>query len=230
MDKKQSSLTVKGGRTIRETVYKKLYKAIMEGHFMPGQRLYERELALEMGVSRTPVREALRELEQVKLVKSEAHRGVVVNYLTLEEAIEVYEARSQLEALVARKAAQKATEKELQEMEKTLDELELALQKKLPSGYIKIAEEFHRLVAIASKHRIATDMLDSLSNYINLLRAELVPLRNRPEETLVEHRAILTALKARDSAAAEKAVRLHIQKIMEVFISKMKQEKTSAGF
>ncbi|NLW07608.1 MAG: GntR family transcriptional regulator [Clostridia bacterium] len=222
MIKNRSSLAVKGSRTVRQVVYEKLYEAIVTGRLMPGQRLYEQELAIEMGVSRTPVREALRELERAKLVKSIAHRGVIVNYLTLEEAIEVYEVRSQLEALVFRKAAHNATEAELDEIEKSITDLELTIDKGTPVEILKVADDFHRLVAAASKHKIAIEMLNSLSSYISLLRAELVPLRNRPEDTLIEHRAIFAALKARDADAAARAAVEHIEKIKEAFVANMK--------
>lgn len=198
--------------TIADAVYQALRSAIVFGQLPPGRRLLERELAVELAVSRTPIREALRRLSEEGLVAGVPNRGVVVRTITLEEADHVYAVREPLEALAAELAARRCTAAQIAELEGCLLRAERAAQDGDWRTVIQENNAFHDLMARASGNPVLARMLDLLRNQVNLVRMALWARRpGRPQETLRQHREILEGLLSGDPREAARAVRAHLQ-------------------
>ena len=204
---------------IREAVYDRLKSAIVEGELAPGARMLEVELAGKLGVSRTPVREALVRLAQEGLAELLPGRGARVRVLSPAEVSEVYEVRAALEAEAARLAAQRASEGELEELAR----LEAALHR-IPKT--DLAEQtradtrFHARLVALSKNRELERLFHQLDAKLALARRFSAD-ENQSPKTLAEHRAILEALKARDPEAAARAARAHVERFKALVASRL---------
>lgn len=194
---------------IREEVFTMLRQAILTGKLQPGDRLVERELAEQLGVSRTPVREALRKLELENLVTHIPRKGVVVSEISRKDVIEIFDIRASLEGLAASLAAQKATRDDLQGLKDLLREMEIADNNK-DEELNDIHDEFHkRLCALADSPRLV-QMINSLSDYISRFTKTGYSIPGRSSAAMQEHLELLEALEARNSANAEEIAGHHV--------------------
>lgn len=212
--------------TIADSVYQALRNAIVFGELPPGRRLLERELALELAVSRTPVREALRRLAEEGLVSGVPNRGFVVRTVTLEEAEHVYAVREPLEVLAARLAARRCSPRQVAELEECLRRAERAARVGDWRTVVLENNAFHDRIAHASGNPVLARTLDLLRNQVNLVRMALWARRpDRPHETLRQHRRILEALRSRDPQAAATASRAHLQSSWHSLRRALRQEE-----
>ncbi|QPH53356.1 GntR family transcriptional regulator [Pontivivens ytuae] len=189
--------------------FEKIRDKILTGRIKPGDRLNEGELASELGLSRTPVREAIRRLESDGLVVHEPHRGVTVNQLDNQAVSELYTIREVLEATAAALAAQHASEMEIA----ALSDL-LARQKPNdanPAEASRLNRIFHRAICDGAHNRYLNRTLDGLAQSMALLGRTTLSVPGRQAEAIEEHTAILDAIARRDAAAAEAAARKHIR-------------------
>lgn len=209
-----SNIAIDFGRaaTIADAAYVALRNAIVFGELPAGHRLLERELALRLAVSRTPIREALRRLSEEGLVSGVPNRGFVVRTVGLQEAEHVYTVRQPLEVLAAQLAAGRCTPRDLAELEGCLVRAERAAAAGDWRTVIQENNAFHDLIARASGNPVLTRMLDLLRNQVNLVRMALwARMPSRPTETLRQHREILEALRRRDPQAAGAAAQAHLR-------------------
>ena len=209
-------------KPIKEIVLAKLRTDIISGRYKPGQRLIERELAEQMNVSRTPVREALSKLEQEKLVTTTSYKGVIVTELSLKEVRDIFECRIALEALVAKLAAKNATAIELEHLERIV---EAARTDHGTEALIGFNSDFHKLIAQASHNERLLHMLVSLQTQISLLRVTSLSVEGRPVANLEEHRDIFRAIKNRRPEVAEAMMKNHIELVGESIYSMITQKK-----
>ncbi len=206
---------------VREAVYDRLKSAIVEGELAPGARMLEVELAGKLGVSRTPVREALVRLAQEGLAELLPGRGARVRVLSPAEVSEVYEVRAALEAEAARLAAQRASEGELEELAR----LEAALHR-IPKT--DLAEQtradtrFHAALVAASGNRELERLFHQLDAKLALARRYSSD-ENQSPKTLAEHRAILEAILAGDPDRAAAAARAHIERFKALVARRLKE-------
>lgn len=203
-------LRVERNRTTVDLVLGRLREAIVSGRFAPGQHLRETELAQDLGVSRTPVREALRRLENEKLVVNLPYRGVVVKELSEHEGRSVYQVRAVLEGLVARLATENRTPEMLQAMEESLSDAEKALMSDDRTGLTEATQRFHNILYQGSGNAYLTQLLQEMRSHIALLRLASWSVKGRPRNTLEDHRRIYLAIASGDAGAAEAAAVLHI--------------------
>ena len=197
--------------SIADQVYEKLEREILSGKYPRGELLSEQRLSAELGVSRTPVREAIRRLEQDYILE-DSPRGVIVVGISREEMLEMYEIRLQLEGLMARRAAENVTEEQLGEMRDTLDlqHFYLERERRDSSDQIKnLDSRFHELLYAACGSRTYYDLLVRLHKRITKFRMASVRKRSRAEESIREHEAIYAALAAHDPEQAQQAVLNH---------------------
>lgn len=197
--------------SIADQVYEKLEREILSGKYPRGELLSEQRLSAELGVSRTPVREAIRRLEQDYILE-DSPRGVIVVGISREEMLEMYEIRLQLEGLMARRAAENVTDEQLGEMRDTLDLQHFYLERarRDSSDQIKnLDSRFHELLYAACGSRTYYDLLVRLHKRITKFRMASVRKRSRAEESIREHEAIYAALAARDPEQAQQAVLNH---------------------
>lgn len=203
-------------KTIRELLFEHLRHLVISGQFEPGQKLVEEDLAARFGVSRTPVREAIRKLEIEGLVQYQPRRGVVVTGFSAEDVGEIYAAREVLEGLAARLAAAHATEAEIRELGRHLEETTRAAEGEVERS-AQIHTRFNDLLYRMGRNRRLFSILTQFSEYIE--RGKLVSLgrAGRAHEIRAEHEAVVQAIARRDPDAAEQAARLHVANARRAF-------------
>lgn len=194
--------------SVREAAYSRLRESILGGLLTPGERISEPGLAEQLGISRTPVREALQRLAQEGLVELSPGRGARVRVLTPEEVLEVYEVRALLESEAARLAATNATKAELKGLEQYLKTLS-SLPKESYTQQMQVDFDFHTALVKASHNRLLARIYQDLRATLALVRSNM-QTRSQHPVTRKQHQAILQALQARDPKAAARAVREHV--------------------
>jgi len=190
-------------------VHAEIEQLILRGELAIGQRVNESELAARFGTSRGPIREALRALEESRLVRSEKHRGVFVREITVAEADEIYDVREVLDELVGQRVAERATPEQLAELEATVSDMDEATAAHDLRRYHALNLRFHDLlVEFAGNARLA--------EAYRLLTKELLLFRLRGLQdgggfavSNTEHRAVLEAVAARDRDRAGRLLRQH---------------------
>lgn len=193
-----------------EFVYKALLQGIRDGQIRPGDRIREEDVAESLGVSRTPVREALQQLQARRLVEMAPGRGTVVVELTTHQAIELYSMREVLEGAAARFAAQHAVPAELSIMQELLNEF-TSSKGGDPRRLASINQRLHQTIYEAARNRYMQEALSHLEDALSLLRGTTFELEDRHDSADREHRAIVAAIASRDAEGAEAASRLHIR-------------------
>lgn len=187
---------------------------ILAGEFAPGSRLIELQLTERYGVGRAAIRSAMVELDKEGLVTREANRGATVRSLSLEEAIEVYEARAALEALVARRAATRATRAEREGLRALLPGMRAAVDRGDTADFASLGRALHERIRALGGHGVASALIETLRNQSRHHPDRLGGRPDRARRSLVEHEAIIEAIVTGDGEAAATAVRSHIESIL----------------
>ena len=207
-------------RPLRESVRDTLRSRIFEGHYAPGTRLVERDLAAEFNVSRLPIREALRMLRQEGLIRDRAGRGSEVSGLSAKDVEDLFDVRQSLEVLACRLAAKRATAEDLHHLE----------------GLLNQAEKFLAKGSILEAHRANSEFHDAITRIANndFLRSALEPLQGRMHwlfrhvsdlpELIREHRELYAAIASGDPDRAAHQSASHVSKYRDQF-----PEETGAG-
>jgi DNA-binding GntR family transcriptional regulator len=192
-----------------DRAYEQIREAIREGVIKPGYRLVEREIAAQLNVSRTPIREALRLLEAHGLASSVNGRGLVVTSLTPSEISELYFAWESLEGMAAATAAQNATDLEidaLRQIHATWNTDDSA------RNLGRLNKRLHLAIHVATHNRFLMRALRTIDDSVSLLGFSTYSLPGRGREVAIEHGAIIDAIAARDATAAAVAARAHIRR------------------
>ncbi|RFU70524.1 GntR family transcriptional regulator [Peribacillus saganii] len=200
--------------TTSMAVYRHLYDRIVTGYFQPGEWIRERQIKELLGVSSTPIREALKMLVQERILESVPHHGVRIKKFSIKEIEDIYEFRAELEGLAAQLAAKRGSLDQFKEM----DELLLLTQQKLEkTSHIQDSEllmfnnEFHDLLIEVSGNHALKNALFHLRAGIDLIRVMSIKRNSgRSFDTLNQHRLILDAIMARDPILARKRTHEHI--------------------
>jgi DNA-binding GntR family transcriptional regulator len=199
-------------RRIADEVYQRLREAIITGHLKPGARVIERDLTDRLQVSRTPIREALKQLEQEWLVVGYPHKGYFVRSPSYDEARQVYELRREAEGLSAQLAAERITDEELAAMSEAIHKSGVALNNG-DLHYIPVYNnEFHLVQAQAARNTFLLQELQKLWAYVNVMRPRYWLSTNRAAESHVEHQQILTAVQRHDGFEARRLSQEHIER------------------
>jgi len=215
-------------KPIRDEVFTSLRNAILSGHFKPGERLVEKDLAEQLDISRTPIREALRKLELEGLVAYEPRKGVVVVGVSSEDALEIYMIRAVLEGLAARLAAKKRTKAELSKLKKLLYGMEECIQKNKIDKLVTLHANFHNFIAKVSKSPRLYHMIISLHDYIKKFAEIPCYLPGRLQYGWEEHRDIVDAIDDGDDKKAEYATRNHIMLAKESLLKVISSDEDKA--
>jgi len=202
-----------------EYAYRYIRRAIQSSTVKPGERLREIELAGEIGLSRTPIREALSRLEAEGLVTHDPIRGVVVAELDYNMVAELYYMREVLEGTAARLAAQHASEVEISILDDLCQQYESVLND--PAALRASNRRFHETLYRCSHNRYLLNMVTVLHDALTLLGDTTLANPDRAAETLREHRAVMAAIHAHDADAAEQAQRAHIRSAQKVRMQKL---------
>jgi DNA-binding GntR family transcriptional regulator len=197
--------------TLRLRVEDKLRAAIASGRFAPGQRLIERELCTLLGVGRTSIREALRQLDAEGLVSTVPHRGPVVSTISPEEAEHLYAVRALLEAYAGRKFAERRRPEDVAAMTAAVARLEKAAAEGDLRSLIEANNQFYRALTDGCGNPVLGQMLSTLHGRMSLQRISSMRQPGRSMASVAELREILEAITAGDTEAAEVACRRHVQ-------------------
>lgn len=198
-------------KPLRELVCENLRQAIINGVFSPGERLMEIQLAEEMGVSRTPVREAIRKLELEGFVVMIPRRGTYVADISIKDINEVYEIRTALDILAAGLAAERINDEELEMMQRLLVEIGQHIDEGNIEKIIETDSAFHDILYQASRNERLVNIISNLREQITGLRGRSMMYPGRLTDTLEEHRAIVESIAQRDVEKAQMAVREHLE-------------------
>lgn len=196
--------------SLTSLVQKELERQILQGELAPGAKLIEATLAGQLGVSRGPVREAFRMLEEAGLVRQEKNRGVFVRDIPLDEAMEIYDLRAMMDEAVGRRLAERITPEQLKEVRGMVDAMEKAVKAGEADAYHLLNLEFHdKLVEFAGNRKLTSlyrKLINELSLFrrLNLADGKLLPI------SAGEHRAIVKAIATGDPDAAGRAMRDHV--------------------
>ena len=210
---------------LREVVFNVLRKEILRGDLKPGERLMEIQLANRLGVSRTPVREAIRKLELEGLVLMIPRRGAEVAKITEKSLRDTLEVRGTLEKLAVTLACQRITDKELEELRKAADYCGTFLNKNDLMGIAKADEKFHNVIYHATNNQKLIKILSNLSEQVYRYRVEYLKNENTPAQIIKEHKQLLEAIEAKDEGLASKIAEIHIDNQAKSIINKLRSEE-----
>lgn len=203
--------------SLRSRVFERLREDILSGVYKEKDELREISIGEELGVSRTPVREALRQLELEGLVKIVPNKGAYVTGITQTDVRDIYLIRSMLEGLCARWATEHITEEQMTELEEIilLSEFHLKKQEKECADQVSVLDgRFHKVLYEASNSRIMEHVLSDFHKYVKVARRMSVGSKSRAEKSIMEHKGILEAIKNKDADMAEQLANQHIMNVM----------------
>lgn len=196
-------------------VVDELRRAIIDGTLLPNERLVELELAERYQVSRAAVRAALLELAKEQLVERPQNRGARVRAVSLEEAVEVLEARRAVEGLCAAKAAERATAAEIGELQGIVADMRTAVDAAEHRRYSDLNRTLHQRIRDVCRHATAAGVVDSLRNQTVRHQYRVAFAPGRPAVSLAEHEAIVEKIAAREPDEAERAMRAHLDSVIK---------------
>ena len=212
-------------KPLRDVVFENLRGAIVEGKLKPGQRLMEVQLAEQLGVSRTPVREAIRKLELEGLVVMLPRKGAYVANMSLKDVVDVLEIRASLEGLAASLSAERITDEDIKKLESIVEEFENNVDESNVEALLKKDVEFHECIFKSTNNKRLHQLINSLWEQVYRFRFTYVSDYNSTVNIIEEHKMILDAIKNRDSELAKKYAMEHIQTAENFMIKKTANNK-----
>lgn len=197
--------------TTKDFAYSEIKQRIIEGEYEPNQPLVEEELASQLGISRTPLREALHRLEIEELIQRQSNGRLKVAPISVKEVKEIFRLRSLIEGLVANEATQRATEEDIRKLRDLTRLMVEASEEDRREDVVFYGSQFHAYLYEISQYRTAVKILLQLNDHIYRYR-RLGPLRNegRSKKAAEEHVKIFEAIASGDHIGAEQAMRNHI--------------------
>ncbi|MBT3146131.1 GntR family transcriptional regulator [Neptunomonas phycophila] len=199
--------------TLADRVCAEIVTAIVKGEIPSGQKISEPELARTYGISRGPLREAMRRLEGLRLIERKPNVGARVVQLSIKELVEIYHVREALEGMACRMAALHMSDEEIADLRSLLDEHERSVQELDGRSYFQKEGDldFHYRIVQGSKNEKLLELLGSdLYHLVRMYRYQFSVSSSRPKRALKEHRQIVDAIEARDPELAELLMRRHI--------------------
>lgn len=198
------------GAGLSHTIVNELKQLIYTGEFQPGDRLNEAALALRMGTSRGPIREAIKVLAGLGIVTAVANRGVFVRQLSLREMLEIYELRALVFGYAADRACEHFTEEHKKQFEALLTAMDAATDAEDGTRYYELNLQFHALILVISNNQRAHQAYDDYVKELHLVRRKYFNVPGNMRRSNVEHRAIFEAIVAANPAKAKAAAERHV--------------------
>jgi DNA-binding GntR family transcriptional regulator len=205
-------------KSLREEVYDSLKKSILHGKLKAGQRLIEENLAHQIGISRTPVREAFHKLERDDLVTRLPKGGFAVREFTKEDVEEIFGIRSALESYAAYLATFHIPPERISILEKKIEESERALENGDDEKVVQLHTEFHDLLYKSCKSKKLTEMINNFRDYFYRYRSALLHTKEGFTYSLEGHRQMLEAMRNKNARLVERLVRKHLERGKEIVI------------
>lgn len=221
---KLSKVNLNDYKPLREVIFNTIREAIIVGELKPGERLMEVKLAEKMGVSRTPVREAIRKLELEGLVEMLPRKGAHVADLSVKDIMDVLEVRSTLDGLASYLSATRITDDEIKELKHSLGQFVNCVEKDNLQGSIKKDVEFHDIIYRSSRNDKLIQISNNLREQVQRFRVIYIKDHSSSRELVREHNAICDAITNRDPDAAMIFANKHIKNQEEAIIRAIKRD------
>jgi DNA-binding GntR family transcriptional regulator len=217
-------------QNVSEELIKMIKKQILAGELNPGDRIVETKLARQLGLSQSPIREALRQLQGEGIIKIVPNKGPSVVSLEMKDIFEVYSIRSMLEGLAMRMAVQNATDEEIGELERFYESMKAKLHDDSVPYLLEDSLQIHETIIRLSNHSRLHKMYQSITFQVALVN-RMLGVRSSKEQEVEEHGELITALKKRDPDEAEHIMRKHIYRSYCHFVERheRKTEKDKFG-
>ena len=225
MENTMGGIKVSKRKSLREEVYESLKKSILHGKIKGGQRLIEETLAHQIGISRTPVREAFHKLERDDLVTRLPKGGFAVREFTKEDVEEIFGIRSALESYASYLATLHITADRLSQLEKKVKESENALEKGDDERVVQLNTEFHDLVYKSCKSKKLFEMINNFRDYFFRYRPTLLQTERGTNYSIDDHRRMLEAMKKRNPRLVERLVRNHLARGKEIVLKEISERR-----
>lgn len=200
--------------SLDKLAYQKIKEAILTFQFLPGQNLVEGELAAQLGISKTPVRDALMRLEKEGLVSRQPYKGTFVSDITNQDMVNIFEIRVVLEGLAVKLAAKALTDDDLAKMEGLIKKHDAALQEQDFVKASQINAEFHGIILEKCSNQRLREMLHNLDDHLKRYRLLSIAQGVRADKSVPEHRHIVEILRSGDPEKAEEAMKDHLNSAM----------------
>jgi len=220
---------IEGYELLSQKIYRVLKTEIIKGTIKPGTKLLEGKIAEQMGVSRTPIREALRELAAEGFVKMTPNQGILVNNSSIEEIQEVLQIRGVLEGLAARLAAKIIKEKEITKLKECLKRLEYFTDKNNSLAFSKLDAEFHKIILNICGNKRLIQIHEILTDQVNRYRIRSLNIQGRLERSLEEHWRIVEALEGRVPKEADRLSQAHVDSVMKNILEDEYKKRLNEG-
>ena len=211
---------------LRDVVFHTLRRAILTGQLKPGERLMEVHLANKLGVSRTPIREAIRKLELEGLVTMIPRRGAEVAQITEKSLKDVLEVRRALDVLSVELACERITKEEMEELYRACQEFERAAREKEPSVIAQADVRLHDIIVDATRNQRLKQLVNNLSEQMYRYRFVYIQEANQYENLIEEHREVYESIAERNKERAARAARLHIDNQELSILRQLRLEKS----
>jgi DNA-binding GntR family transcriptional regulator len=203
-----------------EKTYNILLEDILRGRLYQGQKMVENDLRQTYNIGKTPLREALIQLERIGLVKREFNRGFTIRYIGRKDAEEIYDLREMLERLAVRKTIENITEEKVQILTQTIDEMAYHVKMKKIYEYGKLDMDFHILLCKLSGNERLLDIIKNLQYQIRLLLKTSINLPERGVDlSFNEHKELYNAILSKNADKAETQIRKHISRTKEAVLN-----------
>ncbi len=214
---------------IDHKVHRQIKSMILEQRLKPGAKIYQEKLAEDLGISRTPLVNALKKLEQERLITAIPRRGFYVRHFSTEEMVHIFELREVLEGLAARRAALSMTDDQVRQLKRFFKGVKVSDQASSVERYAQEDRRFHNFLIEMGGNELLSGILETYSiimfSYLGGFRGGLV---RPPRETLSEHRAIIEAIARKNPERAEQTARLHLRRSTEKLVREAREENRSA--
>jgi DNA-binding GntR family transcriptional regulator len=201
----------KENKSLTSIIFDRIREDILNNVYETGDKIVEAKLADELGVSRTPVREALKQLELDGLVENIPNRGVVVKGISKQDILDIYVIRTAIEGISARWCCDRISDAEIQELKELFELMEFYTFKKDVDKIAELNTRFHEIIYKATRSRYLEHILKDFQIFIKSTRNRSLRTPGRMGEALEEHREIIDAIVSRDSEAAERAILRHLE-------------------
>ena len=223
MKRRLAPIRLDSYQPLREVVCETLREAIRSGVLKPGERLMEIQLADELGVSRTPVREAMRKLELEGYVIMLPRRGTYVANISIRDINEVFEIRTTLDALASGLAAERITEEELEQLERLLVSIGENIETRNMKKVVEDDMEFHDILYKASRNQRLVGIISNLREQMTRFRSMSMSYPGRLKKTLEEHSRLVEAIAQRDVELAQKLAVEHMENSEQTLLIDMEE-------
>lgn len=226
MSNKLSKVNFNDYKPLRDVIFNTIREAIITGELKPGERLMEVQLAEKMGVSRTPVREAIRKLELEGLVEMIPRKGAHVAEVSVKDIMDVLEVRASMDGLATSLAAQRITDDEIKELKHIFSQFVSNVEKENVNGTIKKDVEFHEVIYRASRNDKLLQISNSLREQVQRFRVIYLKGFGSTKEVIKEHEQIVEAIVTGNAENALKVAYDHITKQEETIIAAIKKDNS----